>query len=400
MPRQQLPPNIKKITLPSGGIRYEVIIDTGVVAGKRKQSRKRFRTEEEARRELGKVVFQRDSGTYVHKRKTTVADAVDSWLSGRTSWQLSTLTGHRNRLKPLLTLYSELPLQDLTKTNIDELMARLEAGDLPRDGKQKRRPSNGQSRRNILSSIRQLLDSEVEQGHIPRNVAQYVDTPRLDSKERPTLTVQELRAVLDVTKDDRDGHQHQLGSLGLRKQELAGLCWEHIDMEAHTMRIVRTRTIVDGKVIIGQPKTDRSKRDLPIPDPVYSSLLHARAVQRQEMSQARDRYRDSGHVFVNELGDPVYPDYLTDRWKAACARAGVPVINLHDERHTCATLMILNGVPIPTVSAWLGHATSAFTMARYVHNQPHALAAAAVSYGALVTKRDENQVSMRPDLGK
>ena len=187
-------------------------------------------------------------------------------------------------------------------------MARLEAGDLPRGGKQKRRPSNGQSRRNILSSIRQLLGSKVEQGHLPRNVAQYVDTPRLDSKERPTLTVQELQAVLDVTTDDRDGHQHQLGSLGLRKQELASLCWEHIDMEAHTMRIVRTRTIVDGKVIIGQPKTDRSKHDLPIPDPVCSSLLHARAVQRQEMSQARDRYRDSGHVFVNDLGDPVYPD--------------------------------------------------------------------------------------------
>ncbi|WP_141136561.1 Arm DNA-binding domain-containing protein [Rhodococcoides kyotonense] len=54
MPRQQLPPNFNKITLPTGGIRYEVIIDTGVVAGKRKQSRKRFRTEEEARRELGR----------------------------------------------------------------------------------------------------------------------------------------------------------------------------------------------------------------------------------------------------------------------------------------------------------------------------------------------------------
>ncbi|SNT46501.1 tyrosine-type recombinase/integrase [Rhodococcoides kyotonense] len=154
------------------------------------------------------------------------------------------------------------------------------------------------------------------------------------------------------------------------------------------MRIIRTRTIVDGKVIIGEPKTERSKRDLPIPHPVYSSLLHARAVQRQEMSQARDQYRDSGHVFVNRLGDPVYPDYLTDRWKAACDRSGVPVINLHDERHTCATLIILNGVPIPVVSAWLGDATAAFTMPRYVHNQPLALIAAATSYGALVTNRD------------
>ncbi|OZE39179.1 hypothetical protein CH278_02615 [Rhodococcus sp. 05-2254-5] len=62
-------------------------------------------------------------------------------------------------------------------------------------------------------------------------------------------------------------------------------------MDAHTVRIVRTRTVVDGKVIIGEPKTERPKRDLPILDPVYSSLLHALAVQRREMSQARDRYR-------------------------------------------------------------------------------------------------------------
>ncbi len=57
------------------------------------------------------------------------------------------------------------------------------------------------------------------------------------------------------------------------------------------------------------------------------------------------------------------------------------VINLHDERHTCATLMILNGVPIPTVSAWLGQSIAAFTIARYVHNQTQALLATAKAMG-------------------
>ncbi|WP_371831560.1 MULTISPECIES: tyrosine-type recombinase/integrase [Nocardiaceae] len=106
-------------------------------------------------------------------------------------------------------------------------------------------------------------------------------------------------------------------------------------------------------------------------------------------------------MFVNELGDPVHPDYLTDCWRAACARAGVPVINLHDERHTCATLMILNGVPIPTVSAWLGHATAAFTMARYVQqNQPYALISAPTSYGRLVTNRDDNLLPVGSNQGR
>lgn len=397
MSRQQLPPNIKKVPLPSGGHRYEVIVDTGIVNGKRKQTRRRLDddkrpfTEASARAFLAKVQVQAGDGSYIHKRNTTIKEAADQWITGRTSWRDSTRTGHQNRLKPFLALYGDMPIQDLKKADLETLMARLETGDIPRPKGKKRRPSNGQSRRNILNTIKMLLDSEVEQGHLPRNVAQYVDTPKLDSNERPTLTVEELQKVLTLTADDRDGHQHQLGALGLRKQELAGLKWDSIDMKAHTMRIERTRTIVDGKVIIGKPKTERSNRDLPIPDPAYTALVHARAVQGREKAEAGDKYRDSGYVLVDQFGREPYPDYLTDRWKDACRRAGVPVINLHDERHTCATLMILDGVPIPTVSAWLGHATAAFTMSRYVHNQPHMLLAAAQSYGALVTKGDKNQ---------
>jgi len=61
-----------------------------------------------------------------------------------------------------------------------------------------------------------------------------------------------------------------------------------------------------------------------------------------------------------------------------CSAAKVPSIRLHDARHTCGTLMHLQGVPIVVVSAWLGHADPAFTMRTYVHSQNDALAAAAV----------------------
>ena len=67
-----------------------------------------------------------------------------------------------------------------------------------------------------------------------------------------------------------------------------------------------------------------------------------------------------------------YSDTFNNRFKAA----GLPVYRLHDARHTSVTLMILNGVPIPVVSAWHGHATPAFTMAFYAHSQDDALARA------------------------
>ena len=63
-------------------------------------------------------------------------------------------------------------------------------------------------------------------------------------------------------------------------------------------------------------------------------------------------------------------------------------VRLHDARHTCGTLMHLRGVPIAVISAWLGHASAAFTMAVYAHSQDDALKAAGMSFARDVTIRD------------
>jgi integrase len=71
---------------------------------------------------------------------------------------------------------------------------------------------------------------------------------------------------------------------------------------------------------------------------------------------------------------------MSTLWQAAIRDLDVPPIRLHDARHTCATLMHLQGVPIALVAAWLGHADVSFTMRTYVHAQPEALALAALSF--------------------
>jgi integrase len=67
-------------------------------------------------------------------------------------------------------------------------------------------------------------------------------------------------------------------------------------------------------------------------------------------------------------------------WQGAIRELAVRQIRLHDARHTCATLMHLQGVPIALVAAWLGHADVSFTMRTYVHAQPEALELAARSF--------------------
>ena len=84
-------------------------------------------------------------------------------------------------------------------------------------------------------------------------------------------------------------------------------------------------------------------------------------------------------------GRPYNSDTMSDFWRALCADADVPKIRLHDARHTCGTLMHMQGVPIVVIAQWLGHADPAFTMRTYVHSQDDALKIAAASLQQVVT---------------
>ena len=87
-----------------------------------------------------------------------------------------------------------------------------------------------------------------------------------------------------------------------------------------------------------------------------------------------------------------HPDTVSDYWAAACAKAGVKRIRLHDARHTCGTLMHLeHNVPVAIISAWLGHADTAFTMRTYVHNQPQKLVLAAESISSITRRKKSAQ---------
>jgi integrase len=89
-------------------------------------------------------------------------------------------------------------------------------------------------------------------------------------------------------------------------------------------------------------------------------------------------------VVVDELGEPYRPEWYSDQFRNLAKAAGLPVIRLHDARHTCGTLMHLRGVHTAVISKWLGHATASFTMSVYVHSQDDALAAAGAVYATAI----------------
>jgi len=387
--RRQLPPQIKRVELAArdGGrpvIRYQLTVDVGVVDGKRKQLRKRYKTEREARAALDAVRGDVAKGTYVHPSKITLTQAFEDWLASKHGLKPSTLHGHRVNLAPALAELGEVEVQKLSKRHLDDLVTALRAGGLASPTGKSRKSWSPRSVNYMLGLLTAVLRDQMRQGHVVRNVAELIDRIPADPKPPDTFTPSELQAVLAHIDGDRYAIAWQLALTGLRRGEVAGLRWSDIDLAARTLQISSTRLRFGKHLVEDTPKSRASRRTLPIPDHLAAALRAARAIQAADRLALGEEYDASGYVVVDECGAALSPHALTSRWARTLKAAGVRHIRFHDARHTCGTLMHLQDVPIAVISAWLGHASKAFTMATYVHSQPEALTLAARSFNSVV----------------
>jgi integrase len=392
--RRQLPPQIKRIELArrAGGrpvVRYQLTIDVGTVDRKRKQLRKRYATEREAREALDEIRGEVAKGTYVHPSALTVEEACANWLMSRHGIKPKSKSGYDGVLAPVRAELGQLPVQKLTRGDVDGLVTRLRDGQVARADGTTRRPWSARSCNYLLGTLSQVLDQLVHDGTLVRNVVAHVDRVAGKPKKFATYTPLQVERVLRAIREDRNRHAWHLALSGLRRGEIGGLRWTNIDLQAKTLTIGPTRISVDGKAVEqDDAKSENSQRVLPIPDPLLVELRAVKKRQAAEKLTLGAAYADLGYVVCNEAGQPYHPDTLSKMWTKAVAAAGVPRIRLHDARHTCGTTMHLQGVPAAVIAAWLGHADVAFTMRTYVHSQPDALADGAQSLARVVTIRD------------
>jgi integrase len=388
--RRQLPPQIRRVELArrSDGkpvVRYQLTVDTGIVDGRRKQFRRRYATEREAREALAEVRGQLAQGSYVQPSQLTVRQACDDWLAAKHGLKPSTVHGHRTSLTPVIVHLGDIAVQELTKRHIDDLVAALQAGGGPSPRGKSRKPWKPRTVNYMLSLLTAVLEDQMRQGHLVRNVAALVTRVPSDQKPPRTLTAAEVSKVLNHIDGDRYAAAWHLALSGLRRGEIAALRWSDIDLNSGTIAITRNRLRFADKVVEGTVKSKASDRKLPLPDNLAATLKAAKSLQAADKLSLGAAYQSSGYVVVDEAGRPLSPHALTSRWARMLVAAGVLPVRLHDARHTCGTLMHLEGVPIAVIAAWLGHASSAFTMATYVHSQEPALADAARRLARVVT---------------
>jgi integrase len=151
------------------------------------------------------------------------------------------------------------------------------------------------------------------------------------------------------------------------------LTWQDVDLAGCTLKIVRVRNVVDGKVIEKlRTKSLRSTRTLPLDDRLVAALKAMRKTQAAEKPAAGVAYTDSGYVVTDELGVPVNPEWFTDEFPRLAKCAGVPRKTPHGGRHTSNSLMEKLGVPDSIRAAWHGHAIEV-NRRTYTHALPEDL---------------------------
>jgi integrase len=216
--------------------------------------------------------------------------------------------------------------------------------------------------------LRRALVSAERWGLASRNVAKLADPPRVPHHEIRPLTPEDAHKLIDASCDDRLRALYvcALGT-GMRQGELLALRWDDVDLDAQTLSVRHTLARVEGRLVRLEPKSDRSRRTLVLPETVLAALRPHRTRQLMDRLVAGRRWVDSGHVFTTTIGTPIEAAAVSRAFHHALDRAGLPRSRFHDLRHAAATFLLAQGLTLEDAKNMLGHSSITLTSNTYGH---------------------------------
>jgi integrase len=335
--------------------------------GKRRQMKRRgFRSEPEAlkaertaKQQFGKADLAVDG---------TVAAELSAWLEERElDIAVTSLGNYRNAInKYVIAHLGARQIYALDKRAINDLYRQL----LLRGG----RGGTPLAAETVRHVHRVLMKAFKDLGITIEGIRQPRPADKETMGRKGIWTADQCAAFLAYAAKDRLYAAWVLAIVcGMRRGELAGLKWPKVNLDdgvvyVHWQRAVASG-VVAGGVIEKEPK-GKSKRSLAIGSAITAVLGDHRVLQDNEIATLGVIYQRGGYVFCREDGAAYHPKYFTDRFRDLCNAAGVPVIALHDARHTSATVGADHGVPQHAMQKRLGHAHSRTTNDFYIHVLP------------------------------
>lgn len=224
-------------------------------------------------------------------------------------------------------------------------------------------------------NIHKALKHAVKMDLLEVNPADKVERPKKEKFTGGFYDSDEINRLFEVVKDTRLELAVMLGAFyGFRRSEIVGLKWDAIDFKNNTITIRHTVTScnIDGKhveIASDTTKTKSSLRTLPLVPFFRGKLLALQEEQKENRrlcgrSYCKD-YLD--YICVDEMGERIKPGYVTTRFPIVLEQNNLRRIRFHDLRHSCASLLLANGVPMKQIQEWLGHSDFSTTANIYAH---------------------------------
>jgi integrase len=223
----------------------------------------------------------------------------------------------------------------------------------------------------IYTVARAVLDTAVRDGLVRRNVTAVVKRPTIKRAEARYLTVEEVGRLLKAARGDRlEPLIVLMLGTGLRRGEALALHWSDVDLAVGHVRVRWTLARIDRRLIFDEPKTERSRRFVPLPSPVADTLKRHRVSQAAERLAAIAWQPWENHpdlVFPTQIGTPTDPRNALRAFEGIAKRAGLSGVGLHTLRHSAASALIASGAHIKVVQELLGHSSYGITADIYSH---------------------------------
>ncbi len=353
--------------------RWEGRLSLGWRDGKRVRRSFFAMTQVEVLDKLNRARHDRRNGLPVAADRQTLSEYLKAWLADiRPTVKPRTF----ERFEELIALHvlpglAKVRLEKLGPAHVQNLLGRKLAEGLS--------ASTVVSIRNVL---RNSLNRALRWGLIGRNVATLVDAPRIERPPVRVLSVDEARKLIEAAKGERLEALYTVAlALGLRKGEICALSWDNLDLDGARLSVVnslqriRDRHTTEGpktRLEIVETKTQKSQRTLPLPQYAVKALRAHRVRQMEaRLAAGGAAWHDhQGLVFTNpagNLGGPVEPVLLGRDFRRLLKKAELPRIKFHALRHSAASLMLAQGVPLKTIQEILGHSSLSVTSAFYCH---------------------------------
>jgi integrase len=315
---------------------------------RRQRRRSGFATRREAQAFLSEQLQRLRDGSYSAPTRQTFGEfLLSEWLPAieGTVRPLTATNYERTVRVHLVPNVGSLRLQGVSGAHLNALYRKLEENGL-----------SAGTRRLVHAVAHRALRDAMRWGKLPRNPADLADPPSTRSSRRvKSWTATEVGRSLEHVAGDRYFALWRLAATsGMRRGELLGLTWRHVDLAQARLSVEQQLLPTKGGLSFGPPNSARSRRTVALDSETVNAIERHREAQVLERDFAAAAYDDRDLVFCNELGKPIHPDWLSALFREHRKAAGIPTGSLHVLRHTAATLALTGGVPVHIVAARCG----------------------------------------------